>query len=36
MLTTEATIVDIPEEKKDAPAAAAPGMGGIGGMPGMY
>ncbi len=37
LLTTEAAIVDIPEEKKDsAPAHGAPGMGGMGGMPGMY
>jgi len=34
LLTTEATIVDIPEEKKEAgPAHGGPGMGG---MPGMY
>jgi len=34
LLTTEATIVDIPEEKKETPPAhGAPGMGG---MPGMY
>jgi chaperonin GroEL len=34
LLTTEATIVDIPEEKKEsAHAHGAPGMGG---MPGMY
>jgi len=32
LLTTEATIHEIPEEK---PAAAAPDMGGMGGMPGM-
>ena len=31
MLTTEALVADIPEEKKDA-APAAPGMGGMGGM----
>ncbi len=35
LLTTEATICDIPEEKKET-AAGAPGMGGMGGMPGMY
>ena len=34
LLTTEATICDIPQEKKQP--AAAPGMGGMGGMPGMY
>jgi chaperonin GroEL len=35
LLTTEATICDIPQEKgKQAPA--NPGMGGMGGMPGMY
>jgi chaperonin GroEL len=33
LLTTEATIHEIPEEK---PASAAPDMGGMGGMPGMY
>ena len=32
LLTTEATICDIPEE---SPAAAAPDMSGMGGMPGM-
>ncbi len=32
LLTTEATVHEIPEEK---PAAAAPDMGGMGGMPGM-
>lgn len=30
LLTTEAAVVDLPEEKKDAPA--MPGMGGMGGM----
>ena len=35
LLTTEATICDMPQEKKDA-AAPNPGMGGMGGMPGMY
>jgi len=33
LLTTEATITEIPQEKKEAPHAHAPGMGG---MPGMY
>lgn len=33
LLTTEATICDVPEVKKET-AAAAPGMGGMGGMPG--
>jgi chaperonin GroEL len=31
LLTTEAAVVDLPEEKKDA-AAGMPGMGGMGGM----
>ena len=35
LLTTEASISEIPQEKKEAPA-PAPGMGGMGGMPGMY
>ena len=35
LLTTEATICDVPSEKKET-AAGAPGMGGMGGMPGMY
>jgi chaperonin GroEL len=36
LLTTEAMISDIPEEKQQS-ASAAPGMGGMGGgMPGMY
>lgn len=36
LLTTEATICDVPETKKET-ATAAPGMGGMGGMPGgMY
>jgi chaperonin GroEL len=35
LLTTEAIISEIPEEKKDAPA-HHPGMGGMGGMGGMY
>ena len=30
LLTTEAAVVDVPEEKSDAPA--MPGMGGMGGM----
>ena len=34
LLTTEALICDIPEEKKDAPQAGGPG--GMGGMGGMY
>lgn len=33
LLTTEATICDVPEAKKEA-SAGAPGMGGMGGMPG--
>jgi chaperonin GroEL len=33
LLTTEACICDIPEEKKDSPM---PGGGGGGGMGGMY
>ncbi|MGH9527249.1 MAG: TCP-1/cpn60 chaperonin family protein, partial [Terriglobales bacterium] len=32
MLTTEALVADIPEEKKDAMPAGAGGMGGMGGM----
>lgn len=38
MLTTEATICDIPEEKKESAGAHAGGMGmgGMGGMGGMY
>jgi chaperonin GroEL len=32
LLTTEATICDIPEEKKEAHGPATPGMGGMGGM----
>lgn len=35
LLTTEALISEIPEEKKDAPAPAGP-PGGMGGMGGMY
>lgn len=34
LLTTEASICDIPEDKKEAPA--MPNMGGMGGMGGMY
>jgi len=34
LLTTEATITEIPQEKKDMPTAGMGGMGG--GMPGMY
>jgi len=33
LLTTEAIISELPEDKKDMPS--APGMGGMGGMPGM-
>jgi len=36
LLTTEATITEIPEEKKDKGGHAHPPMGGMGGMPGMY
>ncbi len=38
LLTTEASIVDAPQEKKEAPAPAPGmgGMGGMGGMPGMF
>lgn len=35
MLTTEATICDIPEDKKEAALHAGGGMGGMGGMQGM-
>ena len=35
MLTTEAMVTELPEEKSDK-APAHPGMGGMGGMPGMY
>lgn len=34
LLTTEATICEIPEDKKESKMPSAPGMGG--GMPGMY
>lgn len=37
LLTTEAIIANIPEEKKEAtPGHHGSGMGGMGGMPGMY
>ena len=36
LLTTEALIAEIPEEKPAAPAGGAPDMGGMGGMGGMY
>ena len=37
LLTTEAIISDIPEEKKDAQGhTGMPPMGGMGGMGGMY
>ena len=36
LLTTEALIAEIPEEKTAAPAGGAPDMGGMGGMGGMY
>ncbi len=37
LLTTEVSICEIPEEKKEAaPAMPGGGMGGMGGMPGMY
>ena len=32
LLTTEALIAEIPEEKSAAPAGGAPGMGGMGDM----
>lgn len=32
LLTTEAMVAEIPEDKKDAPMPADPGMGGMGGM----
>jgi len=35
LLTTEATIHEIPEEKPAMPAPDMGGMGGMGGMPGM-
>ncbi len=36
LLTTEATIYEIPEGKKETAPGGAHGMGGMGGMPGMY
>ena len=36
LLTTEAIICDLPEEKKDSAPAGMPPMGGMGGMGGMY
>ena len=36
LLTTEALIAEIPDEKTAAPAGGAPDMGGMGGMGGMY
>ncbi len=36
LLTTEATICEIPSDKKEPMMPGAPGMGGMGGMPGMY
>ena len=36
LLTTEALIAEIPEEKSAASAGGAPGMGGMGGMGDMY
>jgi chaperonin GroEL len=38
LLTTEASIVEAPQDKKDATPSAPGmgGMGGMGGMPGMY
>ena len=35
LLTTEALVTDIPENKSDAPGGAPPDMGGMGGMGGM-
>lgn len=35
LLTTEAAIYELPQDKKEA-MPSAPGMGGMGGMPGMY
>ena len=32
LLTTEALVAELPEEKKDAPMGGPPGMGGMGGM----
>jgi len=36
LLTTEATIYEVPSDKKDSAPAHGGGMGGMGGMPGMY
>lgn len=37
LLTTEATIYELPQEKKEStPSHGGMGMGGMGGMPGMY
>ncbi|HLF66893.1 MAG TPA: chaperonin GroEL, partial [Gammaproteobacteria bacterium] len=36
LLTTEAIICDIPEDKKEAAGHGHPHGGGMGGMPGMY
>ena len=36
LLTTEALITEIPEQKSAAPAGGPPDMGGMGGMGGMY
>ncbi|MBT4595065.1 chaperonin GroEL, partial [bacterium] len=36
LLTTEAVVSEIPEDKPAAPMPAPGGMGGMGGMPGMY
>ncbi len=36
LLTTEATIHEIPQDKKESGPSAPGGMGGMGGMPGMY
>ena len=36
LLTTEAIICELPEEKKEASSAGMPPMGGMGGMGGMY
>ena len=36
LLTTEAMVAELPEDKSAAPAGPPAGMGGMGGMPGMY
>jgi chaperonin GroEL len=36
LITTEALVCEIPEEKPDMPAGPGGGMGGMGGMDGMY